>query len=74
MACYARESVTASALLYLGAEMLRTGGVKGLKTGEVWGEREYDTTSTAWEGVFSAMTEKQVRAICKDIVTELSKP
>jgi hypothetical protein len=46
---------------------------RDLKTGEVWGEREYDTTSTAWEGVFSAMTEKQVRAICKDIVTELSK-
>jgi hypothetical protein len=45
---------------------------RDLKTGEVWGEQRYDTSSTAWEGIFSAMTEKQVRAICKEIVGNLS--
>ena len=46
---------------------------RDLKTGETWDERHYDTTSTAWQGIFSAMTEKQVRAICKEIVADLSK-
>ncbi len=46
---------------------------RDLKTGEVWGEQSYDTSSTAWEGIFSAMTDKQVRAICKEITAELSK-
>jgi hypothetical protein len=42
-----------------------------LSTGSVIGERSYDTTSTAWQGVFSAMTAKQVEAICKDIGGEI---
>lgn len=46
---------------------------RDLKTGETWGEQNYDTTSTAWQGIFSPMTEKQVRAICKQIVADLSK-
>jgi hypothetical protein len=46
---------------------------RDLKTGDSWGERSYDTSSTAWQGVFSAMTDKQVRAICKEIVADLSK-
>jgi hypothetical protein len=45
---------------------------RDLKTGEVWGEQKYDTSSTAWQGVFSAMTDKQVRAICKEIVGNLA--
>jgi hypothetical protein len=45
---------------------------RDLKTGEVWGEQKFDTSSTAWQGIFSAMTEKQVRAICKEIVGNLS--
>ncbi len=52
-----------------------TGGkdaFRDLNTGEVWGERHYDTSSTAWQGVFSPMTDKQVRAICKEIATTLS--
>jgi hypothetical protein len=32
----------------------------------------YDTSSTAWQGVFSAMTDKQVQAICKQIVEQLA--
>jgi hypothetical protein len=39
-----------------------------LKDGRVWGEQPYNTKSTAWEGVFSAMTAKQVGAICKKMV------
>jgi len=39
-----------------------------LKGGEVWGEQPYNTKSTAWEGMFSAMTAKQVEAICKAMV------
>jgi hypothetical protein len=36
------------------------------------GERTYDTSSTAWQGAFSAMTDKQVQAICKQIVGEVA--
>jgi hypothetical protein len=46
---------------------------KDLKTGDVWGRREYDTSSTAWQGIFSAMTEKQIGAISKEIVGELNR-
>ncbi|HEY2402908.1 MAG TPA: hypothetical protein VGI23_21325 [Steroidobacteraceae bacterium] len=45
---------------------------KDLENGQVWGERHYDTKSSAWQGVFSPMTDKQVHAICKEIVTTLS--
>jgi len=44
---------------------------RDLASGDVWGDRPYDTKSTAWQGVFSAMTEKQVRAICRDIAQTL---
>jgi hypothetical protein len=45
---------------------------RDLATGEVLGEHSYDTTSTAWQGIFSAMTEKQVQAICKQIIAEVT--
>jgi hypothetical protein len=45
---------------------------RDLNTGEVWGERHYDTASSAWQGVFAPMTDKQVHAICKEIVATLS--
>ena len=45
---------------------------RDLVTGDMLGERSYDTSSTAWQGVFSAMTEKQVQAICKQIVDEVA--
>src|SRR6202000_132293 len=41
---------------------------RDLSSGQVWGDRHYDTSSTAWQGVFSPMTDKQVHAICKEIV------
>lgn len=44
-------------------------GFLDLKSGEVWGEQPYNTSSTAWQGVFSAMTSKQVEAICEKMVS-----
>ena len=45
---------------------------RDLAAGALLGERSYDTSSTAWQGIFSAMTEKQVQAICKQIVDEIA--
>ncbi|MDO9420171.1 MAG: hypothetical protein Q7T66_05865 [Herminiimonas sp.] len=42
-----------------------------LETGSSFGERAYNSSSTAWQGVFSAMTEKQVQAMCLEIVNEI---
>ena len=41
------------------------------ETGEEYGSRTYDTRSTAWEGVFSAMTDKQLAAISKEMISEI---
>ena len=46
---------------------------RDLNTGAAWGDRQYDTSSTTWQGVFSPMTDKQVRAICKEMVSTLSE-
>ena len=43
-----------------------------LKTGASFGEQSYNTTSTAWQGVFSAMTEKQVEAIAAEVIREVT--
>lgn len=45
---------------------------RDLATGEERGEHAYDTTSMAWQGIFSAMTEKQVQAVCKQIISEVA--
>lgn len=42
-----------------------------LKTGVLFGEESLRTSSSAWQGVFSAMTLDQLRAIAKDIVSNL---
>jgi hypothetical protein len=42
-----------------------------LKTGEAFGSQGADTSSSAWEGVFSAMTNKQVEAIAVDVFRQL---
>jgi len=47
-------------------------GFRDLKTGETWATKAYDTRSSAWHGVFAAMTTKQVRAMCHEILGELS--
>ncbi len=37
------------------------------------GSQKYSTTSTAWQGVFSAMTDKQVLALSNEMVQEVKK-
>ncbi|MEO5913219.1 MAG: hypothetical protein ABIS50_03230 [Luteolibacter sp.] len=44
-----------------------------LGTGKGLGTKNYNTSSTAWQGIFSAMTEKQIQAICAEIVKDVSK-
>lgn len=43
-----------------------------LRSGASYGERVYNTSSTAWQGIFSAMTAKQIEAICREIVAEIT--
>ncbi|GGI17496.1 hypothetical protein [Oxalicibacterium faecigallinarum] len=41
------------------------------RTGALLGERNYNTTSSAWQGIFSPMTDKQVEALSNEIVKEV---
>lgn len=43
-----------------------------LENGESFGEESYNTSSSAWQGVFSAMTDKQIRAICDEVVAQIN--
>ena len=45
-----------------------------LPSGRVFGTRNYALTSSAWQGVFAAMTPKQVQATADQIVAELKRP
>jgi len=42
-----------------------------LQPGRQIGERSYNTSSTGVQGILSAMTEKQVTAICKKIIPDI---
>lgn len=42
-----------------------------LKTGESFGSQVANTSSSAWEGIFSAMTNKQVEAIAVDVFKQM---
>jgi hypothetical protein len=44
---------------------------RDLKNGDVRANKTFDTSSTAWQGVFSGMTTKQVQAMCHEIVGEI---
>jgi hypothetical protein len=46
---------------------------RDLQSGDVRGNKTYDTKSSAWGGVFSGMTTKQVRAMCHELVGEVSR-
>lgn len=46
---------------------------RDLRTGDIRATRTYDTTSTAWQGIFSGMTTKQVRAMCHEMVGEIER-
>jgi hypothetical protein len=43
-----------------------------LQSGTPWGGRMYNTSSTAWQGIFAAMTAKQIRALSDQIVAEIN--
>lgn len=42
-----------------------------LQTGEKIGVRKYNTSSSAWEGVFSAMTDEQLQSLAKEMISEV---
>ncbi len=46
---------------------------RDLASGNVIGTRNYQTKSTAWQGAFSAMTEKQIESVCNEIVGTIIK-
>jgi hypothetical protein len=46
---------------------------RDLKSGDVRTSETYDTKSSAWGGVFAAMTTKQVDAMCHEIVAEIAR-
>ncbi|WP_017519432.1 DUF4410 domain-containing protein [Pseudomonas nitroreducens] len=41
------------------------------QTGKLMGSRNYDTSSSAWEGILSAMTDKQLEALSQAIVADV---
>lgn len=43
-----------------------------LKTGNAFGTQNYNTTSSAWQGVFGKMTPQQVDAVAADVFSELT--
>jgi hypothetical protein len=42
-----------------------------LRSGKSYGEQRINTSSSAWQGVFSAMTDKQLEAIARDVVNDI---
>ncbi len=47
---------------------------RDLATGKLYGERAYNTSSSAWGGVFAAMTPKQIYALADEIIGEIKQP
>lgn len=47
---------------------------RDLATGKLHGERAYNTSSSAWGGVFAAMTPKQIYALTDQIIGEIKQP
>lgn len=46
---------------------------RDLKSGDVRSTKTYDTTSSAWGGIFSGMTTKQVSAMCHQIFVDIAQ-
>jgi hypothetical protein len=44
-----------------------------LRDGRRFGERQYNTSSSAWQGIFSAMTDKQLAAMANEIAGEITR-
>lgn len=45
---------------------------RDLQSGRVFGERNYNTSSSAWQGIFAPTTDKQTRAMASDIVKQIN--
>jgi hypothetical protein len=45
---------------------------RDLQSGQVFGERSYNTSSSAWQGIFAPTTDKQTRALAADIVKQIN--
>ena len=39
---------------------------------QVFGERSYNTKSSAWQGIFAPTTDRQTRAIVADVVKQIN--
>lgn len=46
---------------------------KDLRTGRLLGSRQYDTKSKGWQMWFSAMTDKQLKAIARQMVQDIGQ-
>ncbi len=46
---------------------------RDLGTGQLWGERTYNTSSSAWQGVFGSATPKQIYALADEILGEMKR-
>ena len=57
--------MTGNAYIHADAEFFEFPGKRSV------GTRKYSTSSTAWEGIFSAMTDKQVMAISNAMIQDL---
>lgn len=45
---------------------------RDLQSGRVFGERSYNTSSSAWQGIFAPTSDKQARAVAADIVQQIN--
>lgn len=45
-----------------------------LPSGKAAGTRKFNTQSSGRQGIFSAMTDKQIRAMCEEIVRDIRNP
>jgi hypothetical protein len=45
---------------------------RDLQSGRAFGERNYNTSSSAWQGIFAPTSDKQARAIAADIVKQIN--
>jgi hypothetical protein len=45
---------------------------RDLQTEQVFGERSYNTKSSAWQGIFAPTTDRQTRAIVADVVKQIN--
>lgn len=64
---YGLGVMTGNAFMDLDVEFFAAPGKQSL------GQRKFSTTSSAWHGVFSAMTPKQVEAVASEIVKEVTQ-